>query len=91
MQNGVPYPQCHDWVQRVIPRILADRPDAVFTTSTRPDTAAAGDVLPDTYVPVFERFTDAGIPVLGMRDTPWPHDARGAIDTPTCLADGGNG
>ncbi|MGC4934855.1 acyltransferase family protein [Gordonia sp. DT30] len=90
MQNGVPYPQCHDWVERVIPQVIADRPDAVFTNSTRPQTGAPGDILPSTYVPVFERFTGAGIPVLGIRDTPWPHSAAGATDTPTCLADGGN-
>lgn len=89
LQNGVPYPQCRDWVERVIPRIIADKPDAVFTNSTRPSSAGPGDVLPDTYTPVFRRFIDAGVPVLGIRDTPWPHNEQGPIDTPTCLADGG--
>jgi peptidoglycan/LPS O-acetylase OafA/YrhL len=89
LQNGVPYPQCRDWSRRVVDRIVADRPDAVVTTSTRPRVGAPGDVMPSTYPPVFERFTDAGIEVIGLRDTPWPHGPDGAIDTPTCLADGG--
>lgn len=90
MQRGVPYPQCYDWVQRVVPRIIADKPDAVFTNSTRPRDNAPGDWTPPDYLPIFDRLTQAGIPVLGMRDTPWPLNAGGAIDTPTCLADGGD-
>ncbi|NDK89820.1 acyltransferase [Gordonia desulfuricans] len=88
-QNGVPYPQCHDWVERVIPMIISDKPDAVFTNSTRPRDDGPGDWTPTDYTPIFERFTGAGIPVLGIRDTPWPHNAQGLIDTPTCLAEGG--
>ena len=89
-QQGVPYPQCHDWVMRVMERVKADKPDAVFTNSTRPRDFATGDWIPDTYTPIFDEFTDAGIPVLGIRDTPWPHNAQGAIDSPTCLANGGS-
>ncbi|GAB2644535.1 hypothetical protein GCM10027169_10610 [Gordonia jinhuaensis] len=89
-QLGQPYPQCHDWVVRVMDRIIADRPDAVFTNSTRPrDGITGGDAVPADYLPIFGQFSAAGIPVFGIRDTPWPHNsAGGAIDTPTCLADG---
>ncbi|GAA1482940.1 acyltransferase family protein [Gordonia sinesedis] len=90
MQRGVPYPQCYDWVQRVMTKIIADKPDAVFTNSTRPRDNAPGDWTPPDYLPIFDRFIRAGIPVLGMRDTPWPVNAQGAIDTPTCLANGGD-
>lgn len=88
-QNGVPYPQCHQWVQDVMKRVIADKPDAVFTNSTRPRDYQPGDWTPDDYLPIFDEFIAAGIPVLGMRDTPWPHNADGPIDTPTCLANGG--
>ncbi|GAB18811.1 putative acyltransferase [Gordonia effusa NBRC 100432] len=89
-QAGVPYPQCHEWVERVMNRVIADKPDAVFTNSTRPRDAGGGDWTPDTYLPIFDRFTKAGIDVLGIRDTPWPSNAKGTIDTPACLAGGGN-
>ncbi|GAC69996.1 putative acyltransferase [Gordonia soli NBRC 108243] len=89
-QAGVPYPQCHDWVMRVMKKVIADKPDAVFTNSTRPRDYEPGDWVPPTYTPIFDEFIEAGIPVLGIRDTPWPHNAQGAIDSPTCLADGGD-
>lgn len=89
-QRGVPYPGCFDWVQRAMPQIIADRPDAVLTTTTRPRDNAPGDWVPPTYLPIFAQFAAAGIPVLGMRDTVWPHNADGPIDTPSCLAEGGS-
>lgn len=89
-QRGVPYPGCADWVREAMNQILADRPDAVFTNTTRPRDDAPGDWVPPTYLPIFAQFASAGIPVLGMRDTVWPHNAAGLIDTPSCLADGGN-
>ncbi|MGV9710152.1 acyltransferase family protein [Gordonia sp. NPDC003424] len=89
-QQGVPYPQCHDWVMRVMQKVIADKPDAVFTNSTRPRDYEPGDWMPPTYSPIFDEFLEAGIPVLGMRDTPWPHNRQGLIDTPACLADGGS-
>ena len=36
MGNNAPYPQCREWVQRTMAKLIADRPDFVFTTSTRP-------------------------------------------------------
>ncbi|MGC5256927.1 acyltransferase family protein [Gordonia sp. DT218] len=89
-QNGVPYPQCHDWVMRVQKKVIADKPDAIFTNSTRPRDYEPGDWVPPTYTPIFDDFIAAGIQVFGIRDTPWPHNAAGLIDTPTCLADGGS-
>lgn len=86
--NGAPYPQCFEWVQTAMKRMIADRPDAVFTTTTRPRMDAPGDWVPPTYLPIFARLAAAGIPVLGMRDTVWPRNGRGAIDTPSCLASG---
>ncbi|MBA4022506.1 MAG: acyltransferase [Gordonia sp.] len=85
-QAGVPYPQCHDWVEKVVPQIIADKPDAVFTNSTRPRDYEPGDWVPDDYLPIFDQFGEAGIPVLGIRDTSWPHNGAGSINTPDCLS-----
>ncbi|MDL9937444.1 acyltransferase family protein [Gordonia sp. ABSL1-1] len=87
-QLGQPYEQCYHWGQRVIAAIKKDRPDAVMTNSTRPRDYENGDWVPPDYTPIFDDFLSAGIPVLGIRDTPWP--IRSRVDTPICLAEGGN-
>ena len=87
--DGVPYPGCYTWVGKVMDRLIADRPDAVFTNSTRPKDGIVGEWVPPDYLPIFDRFNKAGIPVLGVRDSVWPHNGKGAIDSPTCLAKGG--
>ncbi len=89
-----PYPECYDWGQRVVAAIIAEkkagRVDAVMTTSTRPRDRQPGDWMPDDYKPIFEDFMKAGLPVIGVRDTPWPRDRRGeGFVTPVCLSDGG--
>ncbi|WP_082501933.1 acyltransferase family protein [Williamsia sp. Leaf354] len=89
-ENGVPYPQCAEWVRGTMRRIIADRPDAVFTNSTRPRDGIVGEWVPPDYLGIFDQFNRAGIPVLGVRDSVWPHNGKGAIDSPTCLANGGN-
>ena len=86
-QQGEPYPQCYDWGQRVIAAIIKAKPDAVFTNSTRPRDYENGDWTPPDYTPIFDRFIAGGVPVLGIRDTPWP--IRSGVDTPICLNDGG--
>ncbi|GAA1462368.1 acyltransferase family protein [Williamsia maris] len=88
--DGVPYPACRTWVERVMDRLIADKPDAVFTNSTRPRQGIVGEWVPPDYLPIFDRFKQAGIPVLGVRDSVWPHNGKGAIDSPTCLAEGGD-
>lgn len=90
MGDNRPYPKCHDWNQKVMPRILGDHPDYVFTTSTRPWNIKDGDVMPGTYIGVWQEFSDAGIPVLAMRDTPWlVRDGEPFFPT-DCLAGGGD-
>lgn len=71
MGNNAPYPQCHQWVQAAMAKLVADHPDYVFTTSTRPWNIKPGDVMPATYVGIWQTFADNNIPVLAMRDTPW--------------------
>ncbi|AFM17282.1 putative acyltransferase [Mycolicibacterium chubuense NBB4] len=91
MGDNRPYPKCHEWNQRVMSKIIADRPDYVFTTSTRPWNIKPGDVMPSGYLGVWQQFSDNHIPVLAMRDTPWMVRDDGEPFFPSdCLADGGD-
>ncbi|AKS34425.1 acyltransferase family protein [Mycolicibacterium goodii] len=85
-----PYPKCHEWNQRVMAKLIADHPDFVFTTSTRPWNIKPGDVMPSTYLGIWEAFSDNNIPVLAMRDTPWLTRNGKPYFPADCLADGGD-
>jgi peptidoglycan/LPS O-acetylase OafA/YrhL len=85
----VPYPECYEWNLAVMDDLLRTKPDAVITNSTRPAESGPGDFLPQGYITAFQELTSAGIPVIGIRDTPWPHNDQGPIDTPNCLSGGG--
>jgi peptidoglycan/LPS O-acetylase OafA/YrhL len=90
MGDDRPYPQCHDWVQRTMAKLVADHPNYVFTTSTRPWNIKPGDVMPAGYVGIWKTLSDNNIPILGMRDTPWlVRDGKPFVPA-DCLADGGN-
>ena len=90
MGDNRPYPQCREWNLAVMPKLIADHPDYVFTTATRPWNIKPGDVMPGTYSGIWESLSDNNIPILAMRDTPWlvrngePHFPA------DCLADGGD-
>lgn len=89
--DGAPYPECATWVRKVLDELERVRPDAVFTNSTRPSPDGAADHVPPGYLGVFDALTAAGLPVIAIRDTPWPHDDAGhPINTPGCLANGGD-
>ncbi|KBJ68607.1 hypothetical protein Q628_01337 [Mycobacterium tuberculosis OFXR-18] len=90
MGNNAPYPQCHQWVQAAMAKLVADHPDYVFTTSTRPWNIKPGDVMPATYVGIWQTFADNNIPVLAMRDTPWLVKDGQPFIPADCLAKGGN-
>jgi len=79
--------ECKDWVDRVVDRLAEDKPDFIFTTSTRPVPGAApGDDTPQGYVDIFERLKENGQQVIAVRDTPW---ATAATFIPRdCLASG---
>ncbi len=91
MGDNRPYPNCHTWNDRVMNKIIADRPDFVFTTATRPWNIKPGDVMPGTYVGIWETLSDNNIPILAMRDTPWLVRKSQPFFPADCLADGGNG
>ena len=71
MGDNRPYPKCREWNKRVMPKLIADHPDFVFTTSTRPWNIKPGDVMPGTYIGIWQTLSDNNIPILAMRDTPW--------------------
>jgi peptidoglycan/LPS O-acetylase OafA/YrhL len=90
MGNNAPYPECHAWVQKAMAKVVADHPDYVFTTSTRPWNVKPGDVMPGTYIGIWQTFSDNNIPILAMRDTPWLVKDGQPFNPADCLAKGGN-
>lgn len=90
MGNNAPYPQCHTWVNKVMDQLVADHPDFVFTTSTRPWNIKPGDVMPAGYVGIWQRLSDNNIPILAMRDTPWLVRDGSPFEPADCLASGGD-
>jgi peptidoglycan/LPS O-acetylase OafA/YrhL len=90
MGDNRPYPKCRDWNDRVMSRLLSDHPDYVFTTSTRPWNIKPGDVMPGTYIGIWQELSNAGIPILAMRDTPWLVRNGEPFFPADCLASGGN-
>ncbi|MGV0625844.1 acyltransferase family protein [Mycolicibacter minnesotensis] len=90
MGNNAPYPQCYTWVQKTMKQLIEDRPDYVFTTATRPWNIKPGDVMPGTYIGIWKQLSEAGIPILGVRDTPWLVGENGPFQPADCLASGGD-
>jgi hypothetical protein len=90
MGDNRPYPKCRQWNDVVMPKLIADHPDYVFTTSTRPWNIKDGDVMPGFYIGIWQDFADAGIPVLAMRDTPWLVKHGEPFFPSDCLASGGD-
>ncbi|WP_440713482.1 acyltransferase family protein [Gordonia sp. FQ] len=81
-------PLCRDWQKKAMAHVLETRPDAVFTTSTRPAANnAKGDETPQWYIDAFRTFSDAHIPVVGVRDLPWLKGPDGTFREPfDCMA-----
>ena len=73
-----------------MPRLIADHPDFVFTTSTRPWNIKPGDVMPSTYIGIWQTLSDNNIPILAMRDTPWMVRNGQPYFPADCLAAGGD-
>lgn len=90
MGDNRPYPKCYEWNELVMPKLIASHPDYVFTTSTRPWNIKPGDVMPGTYVGIWQQLSNAGIPILAMRDTPWLVRDGKPFFPADCLASGGN-
>ncbi|PZU02325.1 MAG: acyltransferase [Gordonia sp. (in: high G+C Gram-positive bacteria)] len=81
---GQKYYQCNEWSRDVMARLAVDRPDVVFTNSTRPvEGQVTGDFVPEDYLDIFTEFRDRGQKVIAVRDNPW---AVGKESPPECLA-----
>jgi hypothetical protein len=86
MGNNAPYPQCRQWVETTMAKLVTDRPDYVFTTSTRPWNIKTGDVMPATYIGIWQTLSDNNIPILAIRDTPWLVKNGQPFNPADCLA-----
>ncbi len=85
-----PYPSCRAWSDNALAQIIADRPDYVFFTSTRPILNGPGDYVPDYYLGIWDELSANGIPMLGMRDTPWMVRDGWFFSPVDCLSGGGD-
>ncbi|OMC40294.1 acetyltransferase [Mycobacterium sp. GA-1841] len=85
-----PYPSCRTWSDRALAQIIADRPDYVFFTATRPILNGPGDYVPDYYLGIWDELAANAIPMLGMRDTPWMVRDGWFFSPVDCLSDGGD-
>ena len=83
-----PYPSCRTWSDNAMAQIIADRPDFVFFTTTRPVLDGPGDYVPDYYLGIWEELSDNGIAMLGIRDTPWMLREGRFFSPVDCLAAG---
>jgi peptidoglycan/LPS O-acetylase OafA/YrhL len=90
MGDNRPYPKCREWNEKVMARLIADHPDFVFTTSTRPWNIKPGDVMPGTYIGIWQAFSDNNIPILAMRDTPWMVHNGKPFQPADCMAKDGD-
>ncbi|MCW2650713.1 MAG: acyltransferase [Mycobacterium sp.] len=88
--GNIPYPQCRAWVDKVMAKLVTDRPDYVFTNSTRPRNAQPGDVMPASYLGIWQILSANNIGILGIRDTPWMIKNGEPFAPADCLAKGGN-
>jgi peptidoglycan/LPS O-acetylase OafA/YrhL len=88
--DNLPYPQCRDWVDKAMTKLVADHPDYVFTNTTRPRNGEPGDVMPESYLGIWDVFSRNDIGILGIRDTPWMVRNGRPFEPADCLAGGGN-
>lgn len=93
--DGSDYKECTEWNEKVMEKLKADKPNLVFTTSTRPsDIVGHGpDGVPDMYINMWRELRSVGIPIAAVRDNPWMIDDNGApFNAVDCLgASGGSG
>ncbi|WP_331372446.1 acyltransferase family protein [Sinorhizobium chiapasense] len=69
---------CTKWNELLMERLLATKPNLIFTTSTR--VIDGIEEVPAGYQRQWAKLAAAGIPVVAMRDTPWF-----GFDVPECV------
>ncbi len=79
------YFECTEWHQQILDRIAALKPEVVVLANAGNYVDERGPIDVEAWLAglnrVLEVLERAGIPVLFIRDTPWP-----GFDVPTCLA-----
>jgi peptidoglycan/LPS O-acetylase OafA/YrhL len=70
---------CREWNRAVLEDMIEEAPDLLITTATV--TSPTAEWVPDGYLETWAKLEAAGIPIVGIRDTP-----RSATDMPDCLA-----
>ncbi|GAA1851226.1 hypothetical protein GCM10009751_04600 [Myceligenerans crystallogenes] len=73
-------PGCPGWAANALDHVIAERPDVVVVEGTETTTDGTDVLLPEQAA-VWAKLTDAGIPVIAVRDTP-----RFDRPPPDCLA-----
>lgn len=63
--------RCLRWSGLVAARLLAEPPDLVLVTGTRPRLGSAGDWIPPWYPTQWRTVVEAGIALVAVRDNPW--------------------
>lgn len=70
---------CGRWVTNTENHLLANPPALVVTTSSV--ASKQKERVPDEYVDRWRVLSEAGIPILGIRDTPWfPYSVPACVD-----------
>lgn len=83
-------PECADWAEGAVERIVALDPDVVVSTSSRPvELAGVGpDIVPLGYEAFWAELDRNEIEFLGLRDNPWTlNDDLEPADANYCLLD----
>jgi peptidoglycan/LPS O-acetylase OafA/YrhL len=80
-EGWVGYEECVAWRAQLVDRIIDLDPDMVIALGTRTDAQGGEEVLPPGFLAAWQQLSDAGLRVVGMRDSPrHPHDV------PDCTA-----
>ncbi|TIS54539.1 MAG: acyltransferase [Mesorhizobium sp.] len=69
---------CTRWNERLMARLVTDKPDLVFTTSTR--VVDGIEETPVGYREQWQTLAAAGLHIIAVRDTPWF-----GFDIPECV------
>lgn len=74
-RGGEPFPECEAWNAEAMEILERERPDAVFTSSTR--ASPAGERVHEGFVERWRQLDALGVDVIGVRDLP-RRDSAGA-------------
>ena len=84
---------CYTFNEIALDRIASWEPDLVLTTGTRPFNRGGHprELVPLSYIAMWNALKDIGVPVALLRDNPWMYDANEETWNPSvCEAEGGS-